>query len=324
MNNTAFIAMLAMVKLHGSHDDSLSWDDEQEWSFPNLGTNDSQNCEKKSVETSNNSDGQKPATHNEEAPPTAKGRKRSSTSSKGGTGGGDKEDDNENGCRESEHELHIWTERERRKKMRNMFSNLHALLPQLPVKADKSTIVDEAINYIRKMQRTLQNLEKQKVQKLQHGITNPTTYDPFKINRQNLGFIQSREAFLADQGQGPATRNSAVTISNPNIRSPMLLSGSQFPAFFKTWTSPNVTLSVCGEDAHISLCGPRKPGLLTAICFVMEKYGMEVVAALVSSDANRCMYMFHAHTNINMAGYDQFPGEEICKQAAAEILAWLI
>ncbi|KAJ6754746.1 hypothetical protein OIU79_027376 [Salix purpurea] len=34
---------------------------------------------------------------------------------------------------ESDQEItHIWTERERRKKMRTMFSNLHALLPQLP------------------------------------------------------------------------------------------------------------------------------------------------------------------------------------------------
>ena len=35
---------------------------------------------------------------------------------------------------DSDHEIHIWTERERRKKMRNMFANLHALLPQLPSK----------------------------------------------------------------------------------------------------------------------------------------------------------------------------------------------
>lgn len=33
-----------------------------------------------------------------------------------------------------DHEIHIWTERERRKKMRDMFSKLHALLPQLPPK----------------------------------------------------------------------------------------------------------------------------------------------------------------------------------------------
>lgn len=30
-----------------------------------------------------------------------------------------------------EHELHIWTERERRKKMRDMFATLHALIPKL-------------------------------------------------------------------------------------------------------------------------------------------------------------------------------------------------
>lgn len=35
---------------------------------------------------------------------------------------------------ESDHEIHIWTERERRKKMRNMFANLHALLPHVPPK----------------------------------------------------------------------------------------------------------------------------------------------------------------------------------------------
>ncbi|KAJ1399079.1 Myc-type, basic helix-loop-helix [Sesbania bispinosa] len=39
---------------------------------------------------------------------------------------------------------HIWTERERRKKMKNMFSTLHSMLPHLPPKADKSIVVDEA------------------------------------------------------------------------------------------------------------------------------------------------------------------------------------
>lgn len=34
----------------------------------------------------------------------------------------------------SDHEIHIWTERERRKKMRDMFAKLHALLPELPPK----------------------------------------------------------------------------------------------------------------------------------------------------------------------------------------------
>lgn len=44
---------------------------------------------------------------------------------------------NDKGKRELEpndHDLHIWTERERRKKMRNMFHQLHALIPELPPK----------------------------------------------------------------------------------------------------------------------------------------------------------------------------------------------
>ncbi|TYI95014.1 hypothetical protein E1A91_D02G247700v1 [Gossypium mustelinum] len=67
---------------------------------------------------------------------------------------------------DDEHDMHIWTERERRKKMRNMFSNLHALLPHLPPKADKSTIVDEAVNYIKTLQQTLQNLQKTKAREI--------------------------------------------------------------------------------------------------------------------------------------------------------------
>lgn len=47
----------------------------------------------------------------------------------------------DHGADQSEHEMHIWTERERRKKMRNMFSSLHALLPQLPAKVSKIYII---------------------------------------------------------------------------------------------------------------------------------------------------------------------------------------
>ncbi|KAF3684982.1 hypothetical protein FXO38_00017 [Capsicum annuum] len=52
---------------------------------------------------------------------------------------------NGDGGRESGHELHIRTERERRKRMRNMFEELQTLLPHLQPKADKSSIVDETV-----------------------------------------------------------------------------------------------------------------------------------------------------------------------------------
>ncbi|KAK6136879.1 hypothetical protein DH2020_029365 [Rehmannia glutinosa] len=260
----------------------------------------------------------------EAPPPAAKGKKRSAAARKeldggdqGKSGGGDQSDD---------HELHIWTERERRKKMRNMFENLHSLLPHLPPKADKSTIVDEAVNYIKKMEQTLQTLQKQKLERL-HGIitnnnnNNPMNYDTSIITQSKLT-VQSREAFLAEQG---STSNSAVVLANPINP---LFSGPAheiLPAIFKTWTSPNVILNVCGKDAQINVCSLRKPGLLTTICFVMEKNKLEVVSAHVSSDRHRCMYMIHARQANGGSDHFQqtFSVEDIYKHAAAEIMLWV-
>ncbi|MCE5167251.1 hypothetical protein HAX54_044787, partial [Datura stramonium] len=77
---------------------------------------------------------QPPTSIKEMAEPSSVGRKRSlSDQKKDGKGNGKaKVGAGEGG--EPDHEIHIQTERERRKKMRNMFSNLHALLPQLPPK----------------------------------------------------------------------------------------------------------------------------------------------------------------------------------------------
>lgn len=66
------------------------------------------------------------------------GQKRSR---KGGSKQGKANGGGDQGGDQSEHEMHIWTERERRKKMRNMFSSLHALLPQLPAKVIKKYII---------------------------------------------------------------------------------------------------------------------------------------------------------------------------------------
>ncbi|KAL7118988.1 hypothetical protein ACP275_02G035400 [Erythranthe tilingii] len=303
--------------------ESLLWDDDdQSWAFPNLGFHGEDDCAKKLAADTTNiiPDGQAAARPDEVAPPppAAKlAKKRGGGGGEEGKGGG--------GEQSEEHELHIWTERERRKKMRNMFSNLHALLPHLPPKADKSTIVDEAVNYIKKLQETLEKLQKQKLDKL-HNTNNHViariNYDPPSlITQQNFGIIhQSREAFLAEMGSTSST--SAVTLASPPIN--QIFSGPELSAIFKTWTSANVVLNVCWKDAHFSVCGSKKPGLFTAICFVMEKHKLDVVSAQVSSDRNRCMYMIHARAN---GGSDQFQQafsvEEVYKQAAAEIMLWV-
>ncbi|XP_011092560.1 transcription factor bHLH95-like [Sesamum indicum] len=277
------------------------WDD-QSWSFPILEGDESGG--KMLMDTGNS----EAAAKDVEAPPpaAAKGKKRSQP------GGGDGESD--------DHELHIWTERERRKKMRNMFASLHSLIPHLPARADKSTIVDEAVLYIKKLELTLSELERQKAQILKgKSSANPTVCDLPIITQQNLA-IQSREAFLAEQGSTP------VAVANPSSLNPLFPAGPELPAAtFRTWTSPNVILNVCGWDAHISISSPKKPGLFTPIFFVLEKYKLEVVSAQVSSARDRRMCMIHARAN---GGAEQFPEtmclvEEVFKQAAVEIMLWV-
>lgn len=107
----------------GGGQGGFPWENPQ-WAFSNSdnsgsGRNDPKTGTRPVESTTNSPTNQKdPGERKRNRPGPSK-----SSSSKGVGGVGD-----------SDHELHIWTERERRKKMRNMFSNLHALLPQLPPK----------------------------------------------------------------------------------------------------------------------------------------------------------------------------------------------
>ncbi|KAI4295664.1 hypothetical protein L6164_035683 [Bauhinia variegata] len=223
--------------------------------------------------------------------------------------------------KKSEHDIHIWTERERRKKMRNMFTTLHSLLPQLPPKADKSTIVDEAVSQIKNLEHTLQTLQQKKLERLQSvsnakygyeqpsGLTSNTQWHP----------SNSREAFIADQG---SSNNFGIAASNPSPS----VSVPQLPVSFQTFSSDNVVLNICGNQAQFCVYAPKKPGMFTKIGFVLEKYKIEVLSAHMSSDANRSMFMIQAQAN---GASNEFPAaelfitEEIFRQAATEIGMWI-
>ncbi|XP_034675635.1 transcription factor bHLH95-like [Vitis riparia] len=217
---------------------------------------------------------------------------------------------------ESEHETHIWTERERRKKMRNMFSGLHALLPQLPPKADKSTIVDEAVNYIKTLQNSLIKLQKQR-HEMQQGAT----------------AVDCEQSIITSQALAPDTRETSLPAGDRSLKNyfslptnkPNLLSVPSSSLCFQTWFSPNVVVSMCGNDAHISVCSSRKPGLLATIFYILEKHKLDVLSAHISSTQQRSIYMIHAHAS--GVSDDQLPKgltvEEIFKLAVGEMTLWL-
>ncbi|KAJ6754745.1 hypothetical protein OIU79_027375 [Salix purpurea] len=150
------------------------------------------------------------------------------------------------------------------------------------LQADKSTIVDEAVNYIKTLQQTLQELQKEKLESLQGAMT--FGYEPSLIAPQKQA--DSREAFLADQV-----------------------------------SSSNLAISAAQSVPSASRYDP-KPGLFAAICYVLEKHNVEVLSAHVSSDSNRSMHMIQAHASAGASDQfgQTFPVEEVFKQVACEIM----
>ena len=114
----------------GSHESFLLWEN-QSWGLSNSDNNSSGSEEK-----SGKNHLQEQETLQDE---TKKIKKRGRTggvgkNEKGSTGEVREGKEGGGGGGDSDHEMHIWTERERRKKMRDMFASLHALVPQLPPK----------------------------------------------------------------------------------------------------------------------------------------------------------------------------------------------
>ncbi|KAG6436270.1 hypothetical protein SASPL_101156 [Salvia splendens] len=148
-----------MVK-EGDHDNSLLWNDDQSWTFPVLPVED--NGGKVLIESG------RIVTAQEQQRVNDKGKKRVSVS--------------------DDHDLHIQIERDRRKKMRDMFAILHDLMPHLHPRADKSSIVDEAVEYIKHLRVVLEDLEKHKQKKLKGANANLSAQSSTSLANLNASF----------------------------------------------------------------------------------------------------------------------------------------
>ncbi|KAF5745618.1 transcription factor bHLH95-like [Tripterygium wilfordii] len=219
----------------------------------------------------------------------------------GGGGGGDELED-------QEAITHMLMERQRRRKMKDMFSELHVLLygPH-PAKADKSTIIDEAVSKIKSLEEEIKIKEKQKEESLKQK--NQTA------SNTNI----SREAFLANQvASTPITSIDVGAVTGTGSSS----SYSNGPIMFQTWNFMNVVLSICGNEAQYFVCSSKKQlGLMSSIIFVFEKYGVDVISANLSTHGNKRTYTFQARlTGISHKVGNSLPVVvELFKQAAREL-----
>ncbi|XP_076936417.1 transcription factor bHLH95-like [Bidens hawaiensis] len=212
-----------------------------------------------------------------------------------------------------EHVKHLLTEKKRRKKMSNMFQELHGLLPKQTPKAKLLTIVDDAITYIKNLQQSLQDLEIYKQEMLNHPSPN-TSVNSFITPPQN----QTAVSFFPNAG---SSSNHSDNIRCPNFGPfsfPLRLNST-----FQTWVSSNVTLNVCGQDAFLNICCPKKHELLTAIYLVLEKCKLDIVSSQISGDQATSLLMIHVRVNAPDV-LAAFSCEEVYKLAAAEIIMLLV
>lgn len=147
--------------------------------------------------------------------------------------------------------------------------------------------MEETVNYIKNLECTLETLQKQKLDRIQSAFLvnqNPSSA------ASSSSFISSehpisREAFLSDQvGKVPSPLDMAVPLPPP----------AQHCYSIQTWTSPNVVLSIVGINAYISVCTPKKPGLITAAAFFLERHSAEALAVQSYSDPLRTMFIMFA------------------------------
>ncbi|CAL5213144.1 unnamed protein product [Lathyrus oleraceus] len=218
-------------------------------------------------------------------------------------------EDKDGKYRNSNKKMHILTERERRKKMKNMFANLHALLPKLPSKADKSSIVDAAVIEIINLKKVVEQLEKKKQEKLKF-VSKFGTESSFK-----------RNSHWHPHESGEAIVNVQRSLSYNNNFPTHAIESSPQQVGFQTWYTQNVVLNICGAEAQFCICTPKKSCLLTTITSMLEKYTIDVVSANIKFNENGHFYLIQIQAK--QRSHDTNSMEETYMQAAREIQMWI-
>ncbi|CAL4887434.1 unnamed protein product [Urochloa decumbens] len=176
---------------------------------------------------------------------------------------------------------HILTERERRRKMKDLFGNLHALMPHIPGKIDKASLVGETIHFIRALEKTKAQLEKRK---LEQAVARQAAAQAAAASSSFLAPPLQTAQGMAAMSTGCWGPPAVLPPPQQQQQQPPELVAAAGPVGFQTWSAPNVVLSVMREKAAINLCVPRQPRVLTLVMSVLNKHGIDVVTAHVVAD----------------------------------------
>lgn len=159
-------------------------------------------------------------------------------------------------------EIHIYSERQRRKGMTHLYTTLLSLLPDANPKTDRCTVLTEAMEYIHILQAQVEELGRQKTEIL-----------------VSLGeHINLDYAFGADLD---ATNPSLMIEISDEIKEEVLLAA-------------DVAVRVCGRDAFITLNSPKKKGVWSGILQILHEQEMELLNVTLSTSNEMDYHCIHA------------------------------
>jgi hypothetical protein len=160
---------------------------------------------------------------------------------------------------------------------------------------DKSSIVMEAIHYIKSLEETLSELEKQKLEmQLARGKIGVATNDGVSSSAAAVALTVQGAPMpvaLPVAGIGPtgAVPTPPITVG--------AVTAAPAPVGLQTWSGPNVVLSLSGNDAYISVCVARRRSVLPMLIAVLEKHNIDVVTSGILCDNAQSMFTIHARVS---------------------------
>ncbi|BAF14723.1 Os04g0429300, partial [Oryza sativa Japonica Group] len=215
--------------------------------------------------------------------------------------------------------------------------------PQPPRKTDKATIVEATINYIKNLQDKIHKMEMLKVER-EHAIAlataatataaasadtalqAPPPSEEENEEHDSVVAAATREMALADMVHAWEQQQEAAATGGSH-------GGHAVPppppaASLQTWTGPNMTASLTGDDGFITLSLPHQGGqknLVAGAVSVLERHHIDVVTATVSaSEQGDNLISLHCHLSPGSSSSQNLTPLDKFKLAMSELMLWVI
>lgn len=169
---------------------------------------------------------------------------------------------------------HFATERQRREYLNEKYQNLRTLVPN-PTKADRASIVGDAIDYIKELVRTVDEMKTLVEQKRSSGIGRSKRH---KINHDHVESSSQHESVL-QCGQ------DQKFLTNGSLRSSWLQRTSK--------DGTQVDVRIVDNEVNIKLIQRKRRSCLLSVSLVLHELHLEILHANGANIGEHYIFMFN-------------------------------